>query len=208
MFFCSDIIIISWYNQFFRRRWETSWSLLSVHRFYFHYDLKAEQFISICFSNNSIVETIKQNANKLPWQYVTEGINIFSIDLSFLNEKSGMRKLCIFPNVYRQTYYSTDTTFSVPVHKFKWYVLYYFVKHELWIIIQNIRKYTENNISYWKIYHIVLYKSKFKIWNTCFIILKRQVTAVYQTTCTLLYELSKFLFILSMIRTRSLLLLT
>ena len=34
--------------------------------FIFHYDLKAEQFISICFSNNSIVETIKQNANKLP----------------------------------------------------------------------------------------------------------------------------------------------
>ena len=124
--------------------------------FIFHYDLKAykvlyTKLISICFPNNSIVEAIKQNANKLPWQYVTEGINIFSIDLSFLNEKSGMRKLCIFPNVYRQTYYSTDTTFSVPVHKLKWYVLYYFVKHELWIIIQNIyRKQYKllKNISY------------------------------------------------------------
>ena len=38
----------------------------------------------------------------MPWQHVTEGINIYTIDLLLLNRAEGNTKLCMFPILLRK----------------------------------------------------------------------------------------------------------
>ena len=103
-----SIIIISRYNQSFRGRWEISWTILSPY-ILFLCDLKACKLVKL--QNVFAKYVAKTNTNKLPWQYVTEGINIFRIDLSFRNGSS--TKWSTFPNTYFVTV--TYLHFSIPL---------------------------------------------------------------------------------------------
>ena len=54
------------------------------------------------FANRIVRGESYVNLNKMPWQHVTEGINIYTIDLLLLNRAEGNTKLCMFPILLRK----------------------------------------------------------------------------------------------------------